>query len=160
MDEGNSQFHYGYGELKHRENKGEGLTADMVRLGKRLSRLRVMDKRHARLNEILVESGLVEAANSLEQAHMALTRGLGYAVMDVNKIRGHSTKAADYLDTLIQTYLKWDGECKRYHVSPIMCRQVIIEGYSLNETDAAHKMREGTAKKNMIAALEIFAKML
>jgi hypothetical protein len=159
MSEEDRTVQYGYGEIHYRAQHGEGLSWETVQLGKRLVQLRLKDRRHAALDAILIEHGLLEAANALEQAQAGLCRGLGATVADVNRIRGNTTSAGDWLQALISDYLLWDRACKDKHHSPMMCREVIIEGYSLNQCDEKNRMQHGTAKKNMVACLEIFAKM-
>lgn len=149
----------GYGEIKYRAQHGEGLSLDKVRSGSRTIELRLRDTRHAKLEQILVEHGLKDTAEELEDAFRYLTAGMGYTVMDVNKIRGSASHASDAIAILISDYNAWHDRCKAKYLSPIMCKQVIIEGYSLNETDALNKMREGTAKKNMISCLALFSEM-
>lgn len=149
----------GYGEIKYRAQHGEGLALDKVRLGSKLVGLRLRDKRHAALEAILEEHGLVDTAAELEQGHRALVRGMGYTVQEVHRIRGASTNASEWLQALISDYLAWDSKCKEKYLSPIMCREVVIEGYSLNECDDRNKMRHGTAKKQMVDCLLLFAQM-
>jgi hypothetical protein len=151
----------GYGEIKFRAQHGDGLTFDKVKTGVRNDtiNLRLKDKRHAALEAILIEHSLLDTANKLEEAALLSASGIGYTVQDANKIRGSSTNASEYVAVLIQDYLDWGMRCKEKHLSPLMCRRVVIEGFSLNETDAEFHFREGTAKKNMISCLELFAEM-
>lgn len=151
----------GYGEIKFRAQHEGGLTIDKVKAGIRgdTINLRLRNKRHAALEEILVEHGLLDTANELESGCMLNARGMGYTAMDVNKVRGSSTNASEYIAVLIQDYLDWDRQCKDRHYSPLMCRRVIIEGFTLAEVDDEFHFRHGTAKKNMVNCLLVFAEM-
>lgn len=135
------------------------MVLDKVRVGNKLIALRLRDKWHAYLEAILVENGLLDTAEALEVAFMGLTRGMGYTLQEIDRVRGHNTTGSDALNLLITLYNVWHDECKRKHLSPIMCKRVIIEGYSLNDVDKEYGMREGTCKKNMLSCLRVFAEL-
>jgi hypothetical protein len=148
----------GYGEIRFRAQHGEGLALDKVRAGARQVTLRLRDKYRAALEAILCEHGVLEAAVNLEIAFLAHTRGLGFTLSDVERIRG-TAGSSDALALLIAVYNDWHAECKRRHLSPLMCKRVIIEGYSLSAVDEEWHFRKGTAKKNLVDCLTLFADM-
>jgi len=149
----------GYGEIRFRAQHGQGLVLDKVKSGSRTIELRLRDKHHADIEAILEEAGLIEAATTLEQAHMALVRGLGYTIQEINRVRGSSTAASDHLAVMVQDFLNWPDRCKAKHYSPKMCKAVIIEGHTLTSQDTMYHFRKGTAKQNMINCLNVWGEM-
>lgn len=150
---------HGYGEIRFRAQHGQGLVLDKVKSGSRTIELRLRDRHHADIEAILEEAGLIEAASTLEQAHMALVRGLGYTVQEIDRVRGHSTAASDHLAVMVQDFIQWPDKCKAKHYSPKMCQAVIVEGRTLTSQDEEYHFRKGTAKLNMINCLTVWGEM-
>lgn len=73
----------------------------------------------------------------------------------LNNAPGHSISeaAGDWKDV----YLAWRDACRQKFLSPLMCVEVICLGIGMDEADARHKLKPGTAKENLLHCLDIYA---
>lgn len=76
--------------------------------------------------------------------------------MDMSRVRGSSAGLEHGADLLI-AYDRWAAECRKKYLSPIMVFDMIIDGLSFRQIDQKRKFMSGTASKNMIACLKLWA---
>ncbi len=96
------------------------------------------------------QSSLPEANSAAAQLRVMWNQ---YTVL--NNAPGHSISeaAGDWKDV----YVGWRDACRQKFLSPLMCIEVVCLGVGIDEADARHKMKPGTAKENLLHCLDIYA---
>lgn len=150
---------YGYGEIKFRAQHGQGLSLDKVRvLGDKVTGLRLRDKYHEKMAEILEDAGIGDDALALAETYEKIASAVGVRISNPEAIRGggYYRDLSDVSLDALDKYSRWYAACKAKHLSPKMCFQVVVECWSFNQCDAEHKFREGTARKQVVECLKIW----
>lgn len=132
-----------------------GLGWDYVKItNERTAKARLRSKPDKRLFDSMEPHHEV-AFMRIKAAHMLLTRGMGFSTMRLDGgSSGTGPGAVEAGATLMAHYRAWRDLCKARHISGLMAEDVIVAGFSLNESDTERKMRKGTAKDNLFKCLQ------
>lgn len=107
-----------------------------------------------RVIENLEELGLWEAFAAIDKAISIITAGLGAQAMDLGRVRG--TGGLDYGADLLEKYYLWVAVCKHRYFSPLMVRDMILDGLTFQQIDEKYHFRKGTASKNLVDCLKLW----
>ena len=110
----------------------------------------VADKR---LLESLTDAQL-DAMNKIRAAYLMRTNGIGYSSMKL--LISGGTPDPDYGATLQQDYLLWCGKVILHKLHHAMAMQTIADGTGLSIIDKQRTQRNGTAKANLLACLDLW----
>jgi hypothetical protein len=95
------------------------------------------------------------AFSQIARTYNLRTAGLGARIGKYGELCGQTGQGdVEYGADMLRRYDSWIAACRRAYLSPIMALEVIVYGLSLAEVDKKHGFRHGTAKKNLLAALD------
>lgn len=149
----NNLHGYDYAVLLKRNQHG-GLCEDVVR-GREVKRYR--DAGEARLFQSM--DGQQEAAYmQIAAAYGLRVVGLGAKISKYGEFVG----ATGYGDIehgadMLRKYDAWQLSCKARNLSSHMALDVIVFGETLRAVDAKYHFASGTAKKNLLKCLDVWA---
>lgn len=144
---------YDWQVLRHRDKHRGGIGWEMVKVTHERTaqeRLRAAPDRRL-LAAMDVWQG--EAFLLVAKAHGLLNAGLGMQAQDMARVKGASLHDPAYSFALLEHYKAWKEFCKLRYLSPMMAEDVVVGGMSPHESDRLRKMKNGTAKKNLLDCL-------
>lgn len=157
INEGDSRLHYGMNAdvLAHRA-RHEALLMETIRLGTRSINARVVVVPTRRVVAELEEQGLWGAYKAIYRVLKSQYAEVGVRAFDPSRVGGGISESDDLSD-LVKTYGIWVEMCKRKHKSPLMVRNMIVDGWNFAEIEAKYKFMHGTAKKNLFECLALWS---
>lgn len=97
------------------------------------------------------------AMDRIRRAYMMRTMGIGYSTLDLLRTPGgQGNNDSDLGAALQQDYLLWCGKLVLNRLSHVMAMYVIADGHALSRIDRDMRQREGTAKRNLVACLDLW----
>lgn len=151
MDDG-----YNLEQLKFRSNHTP-LVWDFVKEGSRERRLRLQDGFHLALLKSLTPPQF-DAMCEIYAAYSSIVGGVGVRAFDPGYVRGTSG-SVDKTAALVADYFSWAREVQRLKLDHAMSISIIYGGMSCKHVDAAYRQANGTAKKNLRSALDVFCRI-
>ena len=107
--------------------------------------------------ELLEDLGLWGAYVSIHRAVVLRTMGLGVRAMDYTTFVGKSGGDIQNGADLLLQYDQWAMMCRRKMLDMSSVFYMVIDGYSFRDIDRLTKRASGTAKKDMLACLKLWA---
>ncbi|GEM_PF-4134465 len=145
--------------LARRNTQGEGVCKRMVKLsGERKAHEGFMCNIHAKLLDALdmtQQDAMVDIILGFE----GLTRGMGVKVGSYGPRVDKSYSTGSRMMELEGLYVQWSKLCQVERVSHAMAMDSVAYGKSLRQIDHDRRQRTGTAKSNLIDALDLYCKM-
>lgn len=142
-------------QLKFREKHG-WLVWDTIRIGTRQVETRKRDGWQARLAASLTRPQH-DAMCDIEAGFMLAVAGLGMRILDPQRLMtpsGRSTR--DNGAALVADYFAWGREVMRRKHSHAMAMAIISENKTCAQVDQDYRQIKGRARKNLIAALDVY----
>lgn len=102
-----------------------------------------------------------DAAIVLSRAYEMMTRGLGYAASNWQRIPG-SRNPSNISTTharLVTEYVDWTKRCHQRDISHAMILDILVFGVSLAHSDRDRRVRKGTSRKNLLEGLSLYCEM-
>ncbi|TVQ82561.1 MAG: hypothetical protein EA357_08895 [Micavibrio sp.] len=100
------------------------------------------------------------AALAVEQAFRLMSRGLGYRISAPDKPRTGSPYPADCGSARdgekIALYFQWAERCKTEKLNHAAAVDILIYGKSCRAVDRVRHMRNGSARRNLLACLDVY----
>ncbi len=102
-----------------------------------------------------------QAALRIAVSHEMMGRGLGYVSSNWERIPGcrGSSNVSEMHAQMIDRYVKWAQECTKQKISHSMVLDILCFGFSCRAVDQNRRMRTGSARKNLMLALDLFCKI-
>ena len=101
-----------------------------------------------------------QAALEIAQSFARLSRGLGFASSDWQRLPGaRQASGSDGHAVLAGPYIDWTKACQREKVSHSMAIDILCFGISCRRLDRDRRVRTGTARQNLLQALTLYTKI-
>ena len=101
----------------------------------------------------LQQQAALEIATTFER----LNRGMGFASSDWQRVPGGG--GGDGHTLLAGPYIDWTTACARQKLSHSMAVDILCFGISCTALDRDRRVRTGTSRANLLAALTLYAKL-
>lgn len=126
-----------------------------VRHGDSTCQRRIVDARLWDSLDDLQQQAALEIAATYER----LSRGMGFASSDWQRVPGSHGGGGDGHTLLAGPYIDWTTACARAKISHSMTIDILCFGISCTALDRDRRVRSGTARANLGAALTLYAKL-
>lgn len=144
--------------LKFRSNQS-AMVWDRVRDGKGgKESMRVCDAEDARFRKIM-DAHQEEAFNKIRTAYVLEYGGFVNTTNLCNEVRGADHDLSGYQVDLIINMRKWLQESRRRFIKLHFILDIIRMGLTLRDLDAKYRVRKGTAKVEVLKALDVYCYM-
>lgn len=102
-----------------------------------------------------------DAAGEIAFAYEALTKGLGFATSNWQRVGGgrNPMAVANGFSRLSGTYMDWARACVTEHISHSMVIDVLCMGISCAALDRDRRVRSGTSRRNLQDGLMLYARL-
>lgn len=146
---------YDFQQLKCRAQH-EALVWERTRvLGTKTAKTRLRTVYASRLMAML-NGDQERAYYQIEAAFRLLTAGMGVKITNYAEPMGRATADPEAGADLLRRYSRWSDECARYKLSRRLALDVICGGLTLREAERAYKFTRRTARKNLLACLDLW----
>lgn len=131
----------------------------------RLAEERRLYKKRRRILDARLWDGLSplqqDAAHEIAAAFEMLGRGLGYVSSDWQRIPGcrGPENVAEAHARIINIYISWAKCCTKSGLSHAMALDVLCFGLSCRKVDRDRRLKNGSARKNLMQALELYCSL-
>lgn len=149
----NIKFRAQHGALDLRKVK-QGISGRVTVVG-------LEDGLHAAMRESLKNNNVYDEAMALRRGFDALVGGLGFKTSNPEAI-GRCTKNGEMSQggaALYADYCAWYAECKRQHLAPKLCVNIICHDYSARQADKDNHLASGTSMAAVVKCLDVFKKI-
>ncbi len=116
---------------------------------------RIVDARLWDSLDDLQQKAAAEISRTFEQ----LNRGMGFASSDWQRLPGGRHAGGDGHTLLAGPYIDWTTACAREKISHSMVIDILCFGISCTALDRDRRVRSGTSRANLMAALTLYAKL-
>ena len=145
--------------LARRNRHGEGICKRMVKLTEdRKAHEGFMCNIHAKLLDAL-DMTQQDAMKDICLGFELLTRGMGVKVGSYGPRVDKSYGAQNRMMELEGLYVQWSKLCMVEKLSHAMAMDAIAYGKSMRQIDHDRRQKTGTARANLIEALDLYCKM-
>lgn len=101
-----------------------------------------------------------DAALEIAHACRLLSRGIGYAQSDWERLPGASAHdMGSEMAQLSGLYAAWARACRTGHVWHEAIVDILVFGQSCGAQDRDRKLRRGSSKRNLIAGLSLYCRL-
>jgi hypothetical protein len=101
-----------------------------------------------------------QAALQVTLAFEVMGKGLGYKISSWESTSGGGHDSAiDAHARLIGHYIDWTKRCFKNKISHSMIIDVLVFGSSLGQSDRDRRLRKGSARRNLLNGLSLYAAM-
>lgn len=103
-----------------------------------------------------------DAAREIAIAFESISRGLGYAAVNLERLpgaKGDASGALECAERLMHGYHEWTKRCAQARVSHSLVIDVVVFGFSCRALDRDGRARRGMARKNLGRGLDIYCRM-
>ena len=100
-----------------------------------------------------------QAAIDIAMTYERLSRGMGFASSDWQRVPGGSGGGGDGHALLAGPYIDWAKACALAKISHSMVIDILCFGISCTALDRDRRVRAGASRANLVAGLSLYAKL-